>query len=190
MDPAFFIVRLVQIRIRLAQFKPSSKEYSWSEQILPKNSQLELSTCQTSRSTFFPLLGALMYFPAPHAHRHSPSLSITLYYLTAINVACIPHWPLLAVRDLTREGRWSTYNVSVLKLSNVSFQGKCARIGNTLKLPSPTKLAWLGPFPPVSQAGRLAGQVFHVYVFSLIACVVKISSLVYQWHHKKWQLTI
>ncbi len=27
----------------------------------------------------------------------------------------IPHWPLPAVRDLTRDGRWSTYGVSVLK---------------------------------------------------------------------------
>jgi hypothetical protein len=59
--------------------------------------------------------------------------------------------------------------VSVLKLSNVSFRGKCARMGNTLqKLPSPTKLARLGHFPPASQAGRLAGPVFYVYVFSLV----------------------
>ncbi len=36
-----------------------------------------------------------------------------------------------------------------------------------LKLPSPTYLAWLGHFPPASQAGRLAGPVFYVYVFSL-----------------------
>jgi hypothetical protein len=79
----------------------------------------------------------------------------------------IPHWPLPAVRDSTRNGRWSTYDVSVLKLTNVSFRGKCARMGNTLKLPSPTKLARLGHFPPGSQAGRLAGPVFYVYVFSL-----------------------
>ncbi len=38
----------------------------------------------------------------------------------------IPHWLL---RDLTRDGRWSTYDVSVLKLSNVSFQGKGPRMG-------------------------------------------------------------
>jgi hypothetical protein len=38
------------------------------------------------------------------------------------------------------------------------------------KLP-PTKLARLGHFPPASQAGRLAGLVFYVYVFSLIAPV-------------------
>jgi hypothetical protein len=40
-------------------------------------------------------------------------------------------------------------------------------MGNTLKIPSPTKLARLGHFPPASQAGRLAGPVFYVYVFSL-----------------------
>jgi hypothetical protein len=56
--------------------------------------------------------------------------------------------------------------LSVLKLSNVSFRGKCARMGNTLKLPSPTKLARLGYFPPASQAGRLADPVFYVCLFS------------------------
>ncbi len=85
-----------------------------------------------------------------------------------LNVHSIPHWPLPAVRDLTRDSRWSTYDVSVLKLSNVSFRGKCARMGNTLKIPSPIKLARLGQFPPVSQAGRLAGSVFYIYVFSLV----------------------
>ncbi len=30
----------------------------------------------------------------------------------------IPHWPLPAVRDLTRDGRWSTYDVGVLQLAN------------------------------------------------------------------------
>jgi hypothetical protein len=74
--------------------------------------------------------------------------------------------PLPAVCDLTRDGRWSTYDVSVLKLYNVSFLGRGARMGNT-KLPSATKLARLGHFPPASQAGRLAGPVFYVYVFSL-----------------------
>jgi hypothetical protein len=44
----------------------------------------------------------------------------------------IPHWPLPAVRDLTLDGRWSTYDVSVLKLSNVSFRGKFARMGTLL----------------------------------------------------------
>ncbi len=34
----------------------------------------------------------------------------------------------------------------------VSLRGKCERLGNTLKLPSPTKLARLGHYPPSSQA--------------------------------------
>ncbi len=68
------------------------------------------------------------------------------------------------MRDLTRDGRWSTYDVSVLKLSNVSFRGKCACMGNTLKIPSLTKLDRLGHFPPASQVGRYAGPVFYVYV--------------------------
>jgi hypothetical protein len=66
------------------------------------------------------------------------------------------------VRDLTCDGRWSTYDVSVLK-SNVSFWGKCARMGNSIKLPSPTELARLGHFSPASQAGRLAGKVFYIH---------------------------
>jgi hypothetical protein len=42
-------------------------------------------------------------------------------------------------------------------------------MGNPLKIPSPTtKLARLGNFPPASQAERLAGPVFYVYVFSLV----------------------
>jgi hypothetical protein len=41
-------------------------------------------------------------------------------------------YPTATVRDLTRDGRWRTYDVSVLKLSNVSFRGKCARM-ETLK---------------------------------------------------------
>jgi hypothetical protein len=45
----------------------------------------------------------------------------------------IPHWPLPAVCDLTRDGRLSTYEESVLKLSKVSFRGKCARMGHPLK---------------------------------------------------------
>jgi hypothetical protein len=79
-----------------------------------------------------------------------------------VSVLPIPHWPLPAVRDLTRDVRWSTYDVSVLKLSKVSTRGKCTRMGNTLKIPSPTNLARLGHFPPASQAGRLAGPVFYV----------------------------
>ncbi len=76
------------------------------------------------------------------------------------------HWPLPAVRDLTRGGRLSTYDENVLNLSKVSFLEKCARMGHPLKLPSPTKLAWLGHFPPASQAGPLpsglAGSVFCI----------------------------
>ncbi len=58
----------------------------------------------------------------------------------------MPHWPLLAVRDLTRDGSLSTYGESVLKLSKVSFRGKFAHTGHPLKLPSPTKFARLGNF--------------------------------------------
>jgi hypothetical protein len=80
----------------------------------------------------------------------------------------IPHWPLPAVRDLTRDGRLSIDDESLLKLSKVSFRGRCARTGGPLKLPSPTKLVRLGHFPPAIQAGRLAGPVFYttVYLFS------------------------
>jgi hypothetical protein len=39
-------------------------------------------------------------------------------------------------------------------------------MGNTLKLPSPAKLAQLSHFPPASQVDRLAGLVFYVYLFS------------------------
>ncbi len=39
---------------------------------------------------------------------------------------------------------------------------------NTLKLPSPTKLARLGHFLPASQAGRLAGPVFFVLYMSFL----------------------
>jgi hypothetical protein len=89
------------------------------------------------------------------------------------------HTPLAslpAVRDLTSDGRWSTYNVSVLKLSNVSFRGKCACMGNSLKLPSTTNSpGWvIFHFPPASQEGCLAGPVFYVYVFSLGGMMGKI----------------
>jgi hypothetical protein len=64
--------------------------------------------------------------------------------------------PLPAVRDLTQDGRWSTYDASTQALQCLvcSFRERCARMGNTLRLPSPTKLARLGHFPPASQAGR------------------------------------
>jgi hypothetical protein len=70
-----------------------------------------------------------------------------------------------AARDLTRDGRLSTYDESVLKLSKASFQKKCARTGHPLKLPSPTKVARLGHFPAAIQAGRLAGPVFYTVYF-------------------------
>ncbi len=71
--------------------------------------------------------------------------------------------PLPSVRDLSRDGRWSTYDVSVLKKMGGR---RCVQTRHPLKLPSPTKLPRLGHFPPASQAGRLAGTVF--YVFSLV----------------------
>jgi hypothetical protein len=78
------------------------------------------------------------------------------------------HWSLPSVRDLTRGGGLSTYDENVLKQSKVSFRGKCARMLRPQKLPLPTKLARLGHFPPVSQAGRLAGSVFYtICIFSL-----------------------
>jgi hypothetical protein len=44
-------------------------------------------------------------------------------------------------------------------------------MGNTLKIPSPTKLTRLGNFPPASQSGRLADPVFYVYIFSLVLSI-------------------
>jgi hypothetical protein len=72
--------------------------------------------------------------------------------------------PLPAVRDFSRDGRWSTHDVSVSK----KMGERCAQTGYPLKLPLPTNLARLGHFPPASQAGRLAGPVFYVYVLSLV----------------------
>jgi hypothetical protein len=75
------------------------------------------------------------------------------------------------VRDLNSDGKWSTYDVSVLKKMGGGGDA-CAQTGHPLKLPLPTKLARLGHFPPASQAaGRLAGSVFYVYVFSLVQSV-------------------
>ncbi len=84
-----------------------------------------------------------------------------IYYISADGNA-IPNWPLPAVRDLARDGRWSTYDVSVLNLSNASFRGKWAGMENSLNIPSPTKLARLGHVLPASQAGRHAGPVFYI----------------------------
>ncbi len=78
------------------------------------------------------------------------------------SVSTIPHWPLPAVRDLNRDGRVSTYDELYSSCPRqVSYRGKCARKGHPLKLPSPTKLARLGHFPPASHAGRLASPVFY-----------------------------
>jgi hypothetical protein len=73
----------------------------------------------------------------------------------------IPHWPLPAVRDLTRDGRLSAYDESVLKMSKVSFRGKCARMVHPLTLPSLTKLARLCRFPPASRPSVI------YFIFSL-----------------------
>ncbi len=59
----------------------------------------------------------------------------------------------VAETTISRDGRLSTYDENVLKLSKVSFRGKCARTGHPLKRPSPTKIARLGHFPPACQAG-------------------------------------
>jgi hypothetical protein len=76
--------------------------------------------------------------------------------------------PLPAVRDFTHDDKWSTYDISVLKKMCVGGGGRCAQTGHPLKLPLPTKLARLDHFSPASQAGRLAGLMFYVYVFSLV----------------------
>ncbi len=84
------------------------------------------------------------------------------------------HWSLPSVRNLTRGGGLSTYDENVLKQSKVSFRGKCARMWHSQKLPLPTKLARLGHFPPVSQAGRLAESVFYTictFLCVFIQCV-------------------
>jgi hypothetical protein len=90
----------------------------------------------------------------------------------------IPHWPLPAVCDLTRDGRLSTYDESVLKLSKVSSRVKCARMGHPLRLPSPTKR--LSHFSPASQAGRLAGPVFYTITFRWRL----IQLILYSVHHR------
>jgi hypothetical protein len=89
-----------------------------------------------------------------------------LYWLWALKMPkYLVKGSIIPQRDLTRGDRLSTYDESVLKLSTVSFQGKCACMGHPLKLPSPTQLARLGHFPPASQAGRLAGPVFYIISF-------------------------
>jgi hypothetical protein len=91
--------------------------------------------------------------------------------------------PLPAVRDLTRDGRWSTDDVGVLK--KMGGEGRCAQTGHPPKLPSPTKLARLGHFPPASQAGHLGGPLFYVYVFSLGMIMSVITSVGMFTQHRK-----
>jgi hypothetical protein len=80
-----------------------------------------------------------------------------------------PHWPLPAVRDLTRDGRLTILTMKVYPRCPRFHSGeKCARTGHPLKLPSPTKLARLvnGHIPPAShQAGRLAGPLLYTISF-------------------------
>jgi hypothetical protein len=75
----------------------------------------------------------------------------------------IPHWPLPVVLDLTRDGWWST--MKVYSSCPRFHSGENAHARDTLKLPSPAKLARLGHFRPASQAGRLAGPVFYIIYF-------------------------
>ncbi len=78
----------------------------------------------------------------------------------------IPWSPALpAVRDFTRDSRWSTYDVRVRKKMWGKMRTNRIPSKATTWLPPPTNLAQLGHFPPASQAGRLAGPVFYVYVF-------------------------
>jgi hypothetical protein len=81
-------------------------------------------------------------------------------------IPTIPHWPLPAVRDFVRDGRLTTYDGSVLKLSKVSFQGKCARTGHPLKLLSPTKLARWVIFLHLARRAALPARCSILYLFS------------------------
>jgi hypothetical protein len=122
------------------------------------------------KPTFFAVvLFCSSYPPPPHPQlsQHLPfhfSLSLSSLWVARTT----PHWPLPAVRDLTRDGRLSTgtYGESVLKLSKVIFRGKM-RTHETpyIQLPSSTQLAWLGHFPLASQAGRLADPVLYTIFF-------------------------
>jgi hypothetical protein len=121
------------------------------------------------------------------SHHGIPQMPLTsddqIAFLQLVAVA-MGRRTLPAVRDLTRDGRWSTYDVSVLKLYIAWIHLQCFIPGrmrthwkHILKLPSPTKLARLGHFLPASQAGRLAGPVFYVYIFSLaVALLIRILS--------------
>jgi hypothetical protein len=56
---------------------------------------------------------------------------------------------------------------SVLKLYNISFRRKMRTHGTPSKATITYQTRRPGHFPPASQAGRLAGPVFYVYVLSL-----------------------
>jgi hypothetical protein len=60
----------------------------------------------------------------------------------------ITHWPLLAVSDLTRDCRWSTYDESVLKLSKVPkfYSGGNAHARDTSKATITIKTRRAGSF--------------------------------------------
>ncbi len=73
--------------------------------------------------------------------------------------------PLPAVRDLS-DGRWRTNDVSVLKKIGRKMRMRIDRTPSKATITN--KLARLGHFPPGSQAGRLDGPVFLLYVFSLV----------------------
>ena len=79
----------------------------------------------------------------------------------SLTVRLMGRRPLPAVRDLTRDGRWSTYDVSVSKM------GGKMRTDRTPYKATITNKSYK-QFPPASLAGRLAGPVFYVYVFSLV----------------------
>ncbi len=125
----------------------------------------------SSYLTHVPLLS-----PAITAIPYLFSLSLSSLWVTRTT----PHWPLPAVRDLTRDGRLSTgtYDESILKLSKASFRGKM-RTHETpsIQLPSPTQPR-LGHFPQASQAGRLAcrtGVLYYIFSLARTALV---------WSHK------
>ncbi len=106
--------------------------------------------------------------PACHACIRLWRMVRYVHLLTAAGNA-IPRWPLPAVRDLARDGRWSTYDESVHNLSNASFRGKCARMENSLNKPSQQNLpGWVIFLPrPPGGAPCRPGVLLYVYVFSL-----------------------
>jgi hypothetical protein len=106
--------------------------------------------------------------PSPPPPPPSPPLpcntvTSTCTFSLFVSVRTIPHWPLPAVRDLTYDGRLSTCDESVLKLSKVSFRGKCTCTEHPLKLPSPTKLAI---FLQLARRATLPARCSVLYLFS------------------------